>query len=288
MGAVVVPLNPASPGPELTGQIGAVDASTVLVAPAAAPSWKTVAADDVPSVRRVVALDGADVAGALDGRDLLSAPAVPIAEVTEDTLAVLAFTSGTAGSPRAACLTHGNLLANIAQSQATGDRLDASDVVFCVLPLHHIFGLNVVLGITLSVGGTIVLVQRFDPRTALDTIVERKVTVVPGAPPMWVSWAGFDDAPADSFAGVRLALSGASRLPEETAVRMRDRFGVTISEGYGLTEAGPTVTTSAHTSGMGKPMDPKGSVMIFVPMLEVIWKKEWPNHLISTGPEAAA
>jgi len=39
---------------------------------------------------------------------------------------------------------------------------------------------------------------------------------------------------------------------------------------------------------MGKPMGPKGSVMIFVPLLEVIWKKEWPNHSTSTNPEAAA
>jgi hypothetical protein len=39
---------------------------------------------------------------------------------------------------------------------------------------------------------------------------------------------------------------------------------------------------------MGKPMGPKGSVIIFVPLLEVIWKKEWPNHSISTNPEAAA
>jgi hypothetical protein len=48
------------------------------------------------------------------------------------------------------------------------------------------------------------------------------------------------------------------------------------------------VTTSGHTSGMGNPMAPKGSVMILVPLLEVIWKKEWPNHLTSKNPEAAA
>ena len=51
--------------------------------------------------------------------------------------------------------------------------------------------------------------------------------------------------PTDAFAGVRLALTGAAKLPEEAVNRMRERFGVTVCEGYGLTEAGPTVTTSS-------------------------------------------
>ena len=56
------------------------------------------------------------------------------------------FTSGTAGSPRAAMLTHGNLLANIDQARSVPDRVSADDVVYGVIPLYHIFGLNVVLG----------------------------------------------------------------------------------------------------------------------------------------------
>jgi long-chain acyl-CoA synthetase len=71
------------------------------------------------------------------------------------------------------------------------------------------------------------------------------VTVIPGAPAMWVAFAEYEEAPADAFAGVRLALSGAAKLPVQVAERIRDRFGVLIAEGYGLTEASPVVTTSA-------------------------------------------
>ncbi len=92
---------------------------------------------------------------------------------------------------------------------------------------------------------TVLLVQRFDPATAVDTILERGVTVLPGPPSIWNSFAYFDQLEGSEFASVRLAISGASRLPIATAQLMRARFGLDISEGYGLTEASPIVTSSA-------------------------------------------
>jgi long-chain acyl-CoA synthetase len=79
----------------------------------------------------------------------------------------------------------------------------------------------------------------------VQSIVQRGVTVVPGVPPMWVAFSHFDELPADAFASVRLALSGASRLPPAVAQQMHERFGVQVLEGYGLTEASPVVTSSA-------------------------------------------
>ena len=64
------------------------------------------------------------------------------------------FTAGTAGAPKAAMLTHGNLLANLEQIRARRERQVADDVIFGVLPLFHIFGLNVVLGLALLAGST--------------------------------------------------------------------------------------------------------------------------------------
>jgi long-chain acyl-CoA synthetase len=191
--------------------------------------------------------------------ELLSAAPLPMVEVGDDALAVLMFTSGTAGSPKAAMLSHGNLLSNLRQSTQALDTIGPDDVVYGILPLFHIFGLNVMLGTSLLQGATVVLVQRFDPSTALDTLSERGVTVVPGAPPLWLAFSHFDDAPADAFAKVRLALTGAAKMPEEAMRRLHSKFGLSLLEGYGLTEASPVVTSSAgmeqRVGSVGKVLD---------------------------------
>jgi long-chain acyl-CoA synthetase len=255
LGAVAVPLNPLSPSPEIAKEIETIGARVAVVGPTASRAWAQIDRGSVPSVEHVVAVEG-DVTGATATfDDLLAAEPVPVVEVEPDDLAVLTFTSGTAGAPRAAMLSHGNLLANLEQARVEG-ATRAGDVVYGVLPVFHIFGLNVVLGATLARGATVVLVQRFDPSTALDTIRERQVTVLPGVPPMWLEFSHFDGIPADSFASVRVAVTGASKMPEEAIRNLRERFGVELREGYGLTEAGPVVTSSIgipiHVGSVGK------------------------------------
>lgn len=244
LGAIAVPLNPTSPGSELQRELTEVGAKAAIVGPTAHAAWAHVDRTAVATLDTVVIAEGEAPEGTLPLDELLAADPVPIVDVERDHIAALLFTSGTAGPPRAAMLSHGNLLANIEQGRSVVDHTRAEDVVYGVLPLFHIFGLNVVLGVSLSVGATILLVQRFDPATAVQSIVQRKVTVLPGAPPMWVAFAHFDELPGDSFATVRLALSGASRLGPAVAERFQERFGVTIYEGYGLTEASPVVTSS--------------------------------------------
>lgn len=245
LGAIAVPLNPLSPAPELEQQIAVVDARLVVIDALSTPTWKNVDRSRVPSVECVVTCDPANAPdGAVPIDDLLRAEPVPRVDLEGDRISTLVFTSGTAGEPRAAMLTHRNLQATIEQTGSPEGHLRADDVMYGVLPLFHIFGLNVMLNLGLAAGATIVLVQRFDPQSAAETIRARRVTVVPGPPSMWAAFAHFDELPDDSLASVRLAVSGASRLSVSVAERIRDRFGVEIREGYGLTEAGATVTSS--------------------------------------------
>jgi long-chain acyl-CoA synthetase len=259
MGVVTVPLNPASPAPEIEREVATVGAKVVVVEPLATNAWNAIDRAHVPSVEHVVATEAGALQADLLFEDLLGGEPMDTIDVEPDHLATLIFTSGTAGAPRAAMISHGNLLSNLEQGRSAGEGIGEGDVVYGVLPVFHIFGLNVVLGLSLYRGATVVLIQRFDPSTALDTIRERNITVIPGAPPMWLAFSHFDEAPADSFAGVRLALTGAAKMPEEAMRRLRERFGLTLLEGYGLTEASPVVTSSAgiaqKVGSVGKVLD---------------------------------
>ena len=149
LGAVAVPLNPASPSPEIEREIAKVGAKLVVVEPAAAHAWNGVDRSAVPSVVSVIATEGGAIDGSVELASLLDGPTADIVEVEPGDVAVLMFTSGTAGAPRAAMLSHGNLLANLEQGRSANVQIDAHDVVYGVLPLFHIFGLNVVLGLSL-------------------------------------------------------------------------------------------------------------------------------------------
>ena len=252
-GAVAVPVNPQSPGPEVERELRQVGARLVLVGPHGRAVVDTLDAADLPGFE-----GSAEIAGLLD------ADPAPLVERGSDDVAVLLFTSGTAGAPRPAMLTHGNLRSNIDQVLANPQRPEgADDAALCVLPLSHVFGLNAVLGVTLAVGGTVVLVERFDPHSTLAAVAEHGVTILTGVPAMWSAWAGLPDAPRDALAGVRMAVSGAAALDPAVRRAVRDRFGVDLTEGYGLTEAAPAVT-----SGLGHDA-PDGSIGVPLPGVAV-------------------
>lgn len=245
-GAVVVPLNPQSPAAELTREMAAVRPKVVFVGPTGQAAFNAVDRRAI-GIEHVLVPEGVSIDGAHPIEDLLVADPIPLIPRGADDVAVLMFTSGTAGSPKAAMLTHGNLLANLHQMQsAPGASLLASDVGLCVLPLFHIYGLNALLGLAFYAGASVVLVQRFDPATALQTIRDRRVTLIAGVPPMYESWASLPagDATRADFATVRMAGSGASKLDPLLHDQFLARFGLDIGEGYGLTEAAPGVTSS--------------------------------------------
>jgi long-chain acyl-CoA synthetase len=250
LGAIAVPLNPLAPAPELQRELEVVSPTLVVLEASGMPSFAGLSFDRLASLRHVILTDrqgATSIPDSLDAHsfdEMVAGDPVPVVEVDDRQPAVLVFTSGTAGSPRAAILTHRNLLANIEQNRRMPDHVRADDVVFGVLPVFHIFGLNVVIGMSLDAGASIVLVQRFDPVTAIETIGQRGVTVVPGAPPVWVAWSMLEGFGTSHFASVRLALTGAARTPPEVADRLAEKFGITLREGYGLTEASPVVTSS--------------------------------------------
>jgi long-chain acyl-CoA synthetase len=160
-------------------------------------------------------------------------------------LAVLLYTSGTSGRPKGAMLTHRALLANLEQSAAVDPPpILATDTVLLALPLFHVYGLSPGLGMLAWAGATGVLVDRFDARRTLAAMAAERVSVVIGVPPMYLAWVAADpDELAAGFASVRTAISGAAPLTTSAYERIA-AAGVSVHEGYGLTEAAPAVTST--------------------------------------------
>jgi long-chain acyl-CoA synthetase len=132
------------------------------------------------------------------------------------------------------------LLANLDQLAAVEPALlTATDVLYVPLPLSHVFGLNAGLGMALRVGATAVLADRFDPVASLDTIRAERATAVIGVPGQYAAWLGRAGVAA-AFSGVRIAISGSATLTP-AVVEGYAALGVSLRNGYGLTEAAPVV-----------------------------------------------
>ncbi len=288
-GMIAVPLNPLSPAPELQRELSAVEARAVIVGPAGRQAISDIDLGVVPSLECVIGCPGVELGDRATHLfdELVSGEPASVADVEPDTVAVLMFTSGTAGLPKAAMLTHDNLEINQRQTLAhSPEGFLPDDIAYGVLPLFHIFGLNTILGTSLRLGATVVLAQRFDPESLVESIVEQGVNLVAGPPTMWLALTGLPDDARAQFASVRTAISGAAKLPTHIAEAVADRLGIELAEGYGLTEAAPSLATSL---GVGAP---RGSVGRPVPAVEMRIVDESgddvligdPGEIIARGP----
>ncbi|MBS1838270.1 MAG: AMP-binding protein, partial [Actinobacteria bacterium] len=197
-GLVVVPLNPTNPAAAMAHELRESGAVAIVATPTARNALREIDWETLPSVRLFMGagFEPGPLGLLLD--DLLEHDPLPVVERDAGDVAVLIFTSGTAGAPRPAMLTHGNLYVNLRQVLASDEDVQVSDdVVFGLLPMFHIFGLNVVLGMSMLVGAALLLVERFDPVSAMESVVKHGVTTMAGPPTMWAAFAGLPGVTGD-------------------------------------------------------------------------------------------
>jgi long-chain acyl-CoA synthetase len=155
-------------------------------------------------------------------------------------VALLQYTGGTTGKPKAAVLTHRNLRANAAQGRAWMPGLqDGHEVVYAVLPLFHAYGLTLCLTFAMSIGATLVLLPRFDVDLVLEAVRRRPPTFLPAVPPIYERLALAAVDRGVDLTSVRYAISGAMSLPRSTAELWEAVTGGILMEGYGMTESSP-------------------------------------------------
>lgn len=156
--------------------------------------------------------------------------------VEESDTALILYTSGTTGKPKGAMLSHGNLYSN-ARDVATFFLYEASDKMLVVLPMFHVFALTVAVNAPLFAGATLIIHQTFSPAKALADLERYDVTLFAGVPLMYNYMLQI--ARDADLSSLRLAISGGSPLPRAIHTLFFEQFHVSISEGYGLSEASP-------------------------------------------------
>jgi len=242
---VAVPVNPRSTASELERVI--VDSgSRLVVADETTVDAVRAAVGAIGERAPRVAVVGAEPgAGELPFAALRAEQARAVPPLPDpERLAVLLYTSGTSGRPRAAMLSHRALLANLEQVAAVEPpMMHGDDVVLGALPLFHVYGLNAVLGGVLRHRARLLLVEHWDPEAVLDLIEDEACSVVPIAPPVFARWMA-DEHLRERLGPVRLVLSGSAPLAREVIEEFTALTAIPVHQGYGLTEAAPVVTST--------------------------------------------
>ena len=185
-----------------------------------------------------------------------------------DDLAVLQFTGGTSGTPKAAMLTHENLVANTNQAIRHINRnkqVVGKDSVFLgVLPFFHVYGLSVCLNMAFTLGSTVVLLPKFEPQEVLTAMQKYRVSIFPGIQRMYAALIGQLEKSGpiyqyllskEYFGSLKLCFSGAGKLDSRTRSAFEKLSKCPIVEGYGLSEASPIISVSTveqnHPGSLG-------------------------------------
>ncbi|MEU4364035.1 AMP-binding protein [Promicromonospora sp. NPDC023987] len=166
-------------------------------------------------------------------------PGGPGRAVRDDDPLLLVFTSGTGGTPRGALLTHANCFwNNLSLSRIV--ELTSTDIVLSVLPQFHAGGWNIQPLLAWWTGATVVLERTFEPERVLRLVADRRVTTMMGVPTNYLLLAEHPGFAAADLSSLRHAVVGGAPMPEPL-LRAWHRRGVALTQGYGLTEAGPNV-----------------------------------------------
>jgi acyl-CoA synthetase (AMP-forming)/AMP-acid ligase II len=243
IGVVVSPMNPAYKDREVSYQLENSESKAILIQRELTPILKqALAQKNFPHLQHILITGEqapAELPNAIPFAQLLRSSSPKLQhtiEVSPNDLLALPYSSGTTGLPKGTMLTHRNLLSNNLQF-ISALSVDAQDTALLFLPFYHIYGV-MLTGSFLACGGTQVMMERFDLLQSLDLCVEHNVTYYFAVPPIILALA---NAPVDlsKLKSVKFIFSGAAPLAIEPARKLREKTGVSVVQGYGLTEASP-------------------------------------------------
>jgi long-chain acyl-CoA synthetase len=178
----------------------------------------------------------------------------PRITIAPDDLAVLQYTGGTTGAPKGAMLTHGNIFANVIQSETWHYRsyVRGEARYLLVIPYFHVYAFTVGMMCGVWVGALQILIPQYDVEQVLTAIRDYRPTYFPAVPTIFVSLLGHPRVKEYGLHLVRICNSGGAPCPVEVIEEFERRIGRPLNEGYGLSETSP-VTHSTPQLARRKP-----------------------------------
>jgi long-chain acyl-CoA synthetase len=187
-----------------------------------------------------------------------------------DTAAVL-YTGGTTGSPKGVMLSHENINAAI-HTVVYNERSTETDRALCFLPFNHVFGQMHIMNATILSAGCLEMMPAFDMDKVLEAMKKGRVTKFFAVPTIYVRLVALDRL-KERLGVVRYCFSAAASMAAEIVKQWKERTGLSIYEGYGMTEAAPTVTYNHYHRHV------IGSVGTEVPGVEIQLRDETGNQV---------
>jgi len=247
IGAVAVTLNVLSTPYELSFLLADSDARVFITQPTLTKRFEEIK-NDMPLCRHLLTTDDLK-------RIAVAGPfTVDIPEIAPDDPAVMIYTSGLTGKPLGAMLTHHNLLT---QSTLLMTICSADETFrgLAVIPHFHSFGaVGNMLG-PMWVGASVVLMERFTLDSIFKAIEKEKVTYIAAVPRLFMGMVFHDKGDQYDVSSLKFCITGGSAMPPEFIPLFKEKFGVLLVEGYGLTEASPVCSVGRlhPPAGPGRP-----------------------------------
>ena len=242
-GGTVTTINPTYGAEEVRFQLQDAGASMLITIGMFAETARQ--AIEGTDIAEVLTLDAADGTG--NAMELLGDPIEQVPVDVMNDVVVLPYSSGTTGLPKGVMLTHHNLVANIAQTEPCIQFDEEGEVGLCFLPFFHIYGMQVLMNLSLACGATVITMPRFDLEQALTLVQQHHVTRFFAVPPIVLALAKHPIVEQFDLSSLKQVFSGAAPLGADLAAEAAARVGCEVVQGYGMTELSPV----SHCTAVG-------------------------------------